>query len=137
MKRCSSAIEDFSHALNDAVSVEEIRELLKPPLAGPVPGGLPTEFPFLSISKTIKKRNKSEETDEEGLDDDGKKKKRKSRKADKDPNAPKRPMSAYLMFQNAVRQEMKEKNPDTPYKELILQVGEAWKQLGDNGQKVR
>ena len=45
-------------------------------------------------------------------------------------------MSAYLMFQNKVRQEMKEKNPDIPYRELVAQVGEAWKQLGENGQKV-
>ena len=137
MKRCSLAVEAYSHAINDSISVEEVRELLKPPTAGPMPVGLPDQFPFLSTAKAIKKRSKSEESEEDGgLDIDGKKKKRKNKKADKDPNAPRRPMSAYLMFQNAIRQEMKEKNPDVSYKELIGQVGEAWKQLGEDGQKV-
>ncbi|CAD6573176.1 MAG: hypothetical protein CYPHOPRED_005083 [Cyphobasidiales sp. Tagirdzhanova-0007] len=136
MKRCSLAVEAYSHAINDSISVEEVRELLKPPTAGPMPVGLPDQFPFLSTAKAIKKRSKSEESEEDGgLDIDGKKKKRKNKKADKDPNAPRRPMSAYLMFQNAIRQEMKEKNPDVSYKELIGQVGEAWKQLGEDGQK--
>jgi hypothetical protein len=54
----------------------------------------------------------------------------------KDPNAPKRPPSAYLLFQNDVRDEMRESMKDVPYKEVIAAIGARWKTLTAEEKKV-
>ncbi len=40
------------------------------------------------------------------------------KKAPRDPNAPKRNTSAYLLYQNAKRDEFKAKNPDMTFGQL-------------------
>ena len=37
------------------------------------------------------------------------------KKSNRDPNAPKRNMSAYLLYQNAMRDEFKARNPDMSF----------------------
>jgi hypothetical protein len=150
MKRCAAAVETFAQATNESTSIEEIRELLKAPTAGGGPSGIPLDFPFLgangnaSSSANNKKRAKSSDSESEtpvvaGVDENGKKRKKTAaeKRKDKDPNAPKRPMSAYLMFQNAVRQQVKDQHPEAPYKDIMTHLSEAWKELGESGQKVR
>ena len=61
-----------------------------------------------------------------GEDGEGKKK-RKSKP--KDPNAPKRPPSSYLLFQNEVRQELKAKHPNIPNNELLAKISKAWNDM--------
>lgn len=56
-------------------------------------------------------------------------------KRERDPNAPKRPASAYILFQNAVRQEMRAANPTADYKELARQIGDRWKSLDEEAKK--
>ncbi|PVF99160.1 hypothetical protein CPB86DRAFT_783959 [Serendipita vermifera] len=63
-----------------------------------------------------------------GEDGDTKKRKRGPKKP-RDPNAPKRPPSAYLIFQNEVRREIKEKNPDMNNNEVLGEVAKLWGQL--------
>lgn len=142
MKKCAQAVENFASAINDANSIEEITELLRAPVSNHSMSGMPLDLPLLSANGKVtgasshKKRSKSDDSDDDdGEDGRGGKKGRKSKKKEKDPNAPKRPASAYLLFQNAVRNQIKERNPDVTYRELIGQVGEAWKELGDEGQK--
>jgi len=53
----------------------------------------------------------SDDSDENKGKDDKGKKKAKGR-AKKDPNAPKRPMNAYMLFANSVRAKVREENPD-------------------------
>jgi structure-specific recognition protein 1 len=60
----------------------------------------------------------------------GSKKKKKS-KSKKDPNAPKRPQSAYFLWFNANREEMKKENPEMGVTDLSKKAGELWKQLED------
>ncbi|KAL1726357.1 hypothetical protein EV714DRAFT_254975 [Schizophyllum commune] len=60
-------------------------------------------------------------------DDDGKRKKRA--KKEKDPNAPKRPATSYILYQNDCRQSMKEKNPGLNNTELLRYISETWKSL--------
>ena len=62
---------------------------------------------------------------EEGGEDVKKKRKTKP----KDPNAPKRPASSYLLFQNDVRQELKAKNPHLPNNELLNLIAKAWGEM--------
>ncbi|CCO30355.1 High mobility group protein 20A AltName: Full=HMG box-containing protein 20A [Rhizoctonia solani AG-1 IB] len=54
----------------------------------------------------------------------------------KDPNAPKRPATSYIMFQNDIRDELRRKHPELPYKELLGKVSEAWGALGEDQKKA-
>jgi len=53
----------------------------------------------------------------------------------KDPNAPKRPPTSYIMFQNDVRDELRQKHPGLPYKELLGKVSEAWQALAEEQKR--
>ena len=55
--------------------------------------------------------------DDDDSDDGGGKK--KAKRAKKDPNAPKRPMNAYMLYANSVRAQVKEDNPDMPVTEVV------------------
>ncbi|CEQ38893.1 SPOSA6832_00359 [Sporobolomyces salmonicolor] len=72
--------------------------------------------------------------DEEG---EGKKRKRgpNKEKKVKDPNAPKRPASAYIEYQNSVRDEYRRKYPDLPYAEVLKKIGLVWQAMSDEQKK--
>lgn len=59
----------------------------------------------------------------------GKKVRQRKEKKSKDPNAPKRPPSAYLLFQNEVREKVKTEHPDMAYRELLGVIAQRWKAL--------
>lgn len=66
----------------------------------------------------------------------GKKPRVKKEKKPKDPNAPKRPPSAYLIFQNDVRDNIRQSNPGMPYKEVLSVIASRWKELDDQQKRV-
>jgi len=49
----------------------------------------------------------------------------------KDPNAPKRAMSAYMMFVLDKRQEIKRQNPNASFGEIGEMVGNKWKAMSE------
>jgi len=61
----------------------------------------------------------------------------KGGKAGKDPNAPKRPLSAYMYYSQAQRNATKEANPEATFGELGKIMGAAWKSMSDDQKKVR
>ncbi|KAF9224414.1 HMG-box [Gyrodon lividus] len=63
------------------------------------------------------------------LTGDDSSKKRKREKKPKDPNAPKAPPSAYILFQNEVRNGVREQHPDVQYKELMGLISKQWNGL--------
>ncbi|CAO3672075.1 unnamed protein product [Rhizopus stolonifer] len=65
--------------------------------------------------------------------DDGE---RKSRRAKKDPAAPKRGLSAYMFFSQDNRAVVKEENPKATFGEIGKLLGEKWKNLTDDEKKV-
>ena len=69
--------------------------------------------------------------------DDAVEGKKKRKVKPKDPNAPKRPASSYLMFQNDVRQELKAKNPHLPNNELLNLIAKAWSEMPKEQKDVR
>lgn len=71
-----------------------------------------------------------------GLEDDDGSGKKKRVKKEKDPNAPKRPMSAYLVFQNENREKFKDENPGITHQALLALAAEKWAALGEAGQKA-
>ncbi|KAJ1584413.1 hypothetical protein NDA12_007126 [Ustilago hordei] len=109
-------------------------------------GGVPTSFDFLSIangshpSVAAPGADTAAAAGTAGADGKAVKKlsklqKRKEKRL-RDPDAPKRPPSAYLLFQNEVRQEIRKKHPGMPYSEVLGKVSEAWKALTDEQRRV-
>ncbi|KAH7400570.1 nucleosome binding protein [Phaeosphaeria sp. MPI-PUGE-AT-0046c] len=52
-------------------------------------------------------------------------------KKKKDPNAPKRGLSAYMFFANEQRDKVREDNPGIKFGEVGKQLGEKWKALSE------
>lgn len=66
------------------------------------------------------------------IGEDGLPRKRKREKRIKDPNAPKGPASAYILFQNDIRAAYKKEHPDMSNKELLRLIGDQWKTLDED-----
>ncbi|CAN6651313.1 non-histone chromosomal protein 6A [Trichomonascus vanleenenianus] len=50
----------------------------------------------------------------------------------KDPNAPKRSLSAYMFFANAQRDSVRSDNPDVTFGQVGKILGERWKALSES-----
>ncbi|KAF2280266.1 uncharacterized protein EI97DRAFT_455174 [Westerdykella ornata] len=57
--------------------------------------------------------------------------KAESGKKKKDPNAPKRGLSAYMFFANEQREKVREENPGIKFGEVGKLLGEKWKSLSE------
>lgn len=68
---------------------------------------------------------------------DGKKRRSTKEKKVKDPNAPKRPASAYLEYQNSCRESFRQQYPDDTYAEVLKKIGQSWQNLSDAEKAVR
>jgi structure-specific recognition protein 1 len=94
-------------------------------------------------SKKKKNRSEQEDSDEEAP----KKKKKKASpsspkrspkkqgKKKKDPNAPKRAMTAYILYGNAVRTKLKAENPDISFGDLTRRIVTDYKALSPEERK--
>ncbi|KAG8747045.1 hypothetical protein FRC10_002461 [Ceratobasidium sp. 414] len=54
----------------------------------------------------------------------------------KDPLAPKRPPSAYILYQNDVRKQMQDKYSELPYSDVLGKISESWQTLEESKKKV-
>jgi len=53
----------------------------------------------------------------------------------KDPNAPKRGRSAYILFSSDKRKEVEGANPGISFTEVTVKLGAMWKSLTEGAQK--
>lgn len=53
----------------------------------------------------------------------------------KDPNAPKRPMTAYMFYANEQREPTKTKHPELSFGEVHKLIGEEWHKLSESEKK--
>ncbi|KAI8882466.1 high mobility group box, partial [Backusella circina FSU 941] len=60
---------------------------------------------------------------------------KKKRRSKKDPNAPKRGLSAYMFFSQDQRATVKAENPDASFGQIGKILGEKWKSMDDNEKK--
>ncbi|KAI8982413.1 high mobility group box domain-containing protein [Mycotypha africana] len=60
---------------------------------------------------------------------------KKKRRAKKDPNAPKRGLSAYMFFSQEKRAEVKAENPEASFGQIGKILGEKWKAMSDEEKK--
>ncbi|NXG54597.1 SSRP1 protein, partial [Hemiprocne comata] len=63
-------------------------------------------------------------------------KKQPESKKGKDPNAPKRPMSAYMLWLNASRERIKSDHPGISITDLSKKAGELWKAMSKEKKEV-
>ena len=56
---------------------------------------------------------------------------KKKQRAKKDPNAPKKPLSAYMLWLQDNRAAIKEEYPGISMTDVSKKAGEKWKKLGD------
>ncbi|KAK4048425.1 Non-histone chromosomal protein 6 [Microbotryomycetes sp. JL201] len=59
----------------------------------------------------------------------------KAARTKKDPNAPKRPLSAYMHFSQQNREQVKSDNPEASFGELGKLLGGKWKEMSDSEKK--
>lgn len=84
----------------------------------------------------VKKRKTQVSDDEDEAEGDGKKKKRKTVKKIQDPNAPKRPASSYIVFQNETRGGLKLKYPGISNTDLVQMISKRWASMTDEEKEV-
>jgi len=60
--------------------------------------------------------------------------KKSGKKGKKDPNAPKKSMTAYMYFSTAKRAGIKDANPDASFGDIARLVSDEWKKLDDSGK---
>mmetsp|Transcript_8785 Transcript_8785/g.13166 ORF Transcript_8785/g.13166 Transcript_8785/m.13166 type:complete len:825 (+) Transcript_8785:209-2683(+) len=93
---------------------------------------------FEEKAEEDKKRYKKEmedytppsDDDDDDSDDGGGKK--KAKRAKKDPNAPKGPMNAYMLYANSVRAQVREENPDLSMTEVSKEISQKYKSLDED-----
>jgi len=56
-------------------------------------------------------------------------------KGKKNPNAPKRPLSAYMFFSQDWRERIKNENPEAGFGEIGKLLGAKWKEMDDEDKK--
>ena len=54
-----------------------------------------------------------------------------SKKKEKDPNAPKKPLSSYMLFAQEERSKVKADHPTMLSKDVAVEMGQRWKLLTD------
>ncbi|OSD01739.1 HMG-box [Trametes coccinea BRFM310] len=107
LRECAMVAEAYGHTLMG----QPFPHL---PVNGQFPMGMGP--PVMPVAQENGKKRKR------GEDAEGKKRAKKP----KDPNAPKRPASSYLLFQNDVRNELKAKHPDMRNNELLSTIAKLW-----------
>jgi len=97
--------------------------------------------PFVKHSEKDRKRYQNEMKDyvpqqnsDSDSDDDGGQQKKKKKKV-KDPNAPKRPISAYFFFAADKRPEIRAKYPGCTVTEVASKIGAKWRDLDDEDKQ--
>lgn len=54
----------------------------------------------------------------------------------KDPNAPKRPASSYILFQNSIRADLKKEHPNIQNAELLGLIAKQWQEMPEEDKNV-
>ena len=66
----------------------------------------------------------------------GKVEKKKAAKKEKDPNAPKRPLSGYMIFTGDKRKEIMAAHPEFKASDVAKECGRLWSDMNDSQKKV-
>ncbi len=59
----------------------------------------------------------------------------RANKAQKDPNAPKRPLSTFFLFSQDERPKIKKDNPSLSVADIAKLIGERWRSIGEDKKR--
>ena len=60
----------------------------------------------------------------------------RGRKRERDPDAPKQPKTAYILFLQEVQSDVRAAHPDTPPRAIIPMIASMWQNLNDTAKQV-
>lgn len=128
MRDAARVAEEFS---NWFARVNDIKNIPPPPSSsfGSAPSP-PSDAPVGN------KKRKAGKESSPTLDENGKKKRVVKEKKARDKDAPKRPASAYLLFQNEVRKDVKSEHPNMNNLELLHEVSRLWSTVSEKEKEV-
>jgi hypothetical protein len=129
MRQCVNVIEDYARV--SPSSVGQSREVMAQAQANMNQFELSID-PALSGSHNHAEQES--EADPTKAKDDKVKVKRV--KKPKDPNAPTKPPSAYIIYQNNIRKKLKDEQPNLTYPEVLQEVSRKWKEISPEEKKV-
>ncbi|KAF9551559.1 hypothetical protein CPC08DRAFT_715034 [Agrocybe pediades] len=113
MRNCAQIAETFAKIVKDTSYSPEAAEM---------------------INGALEDHSKGKRKAAIAADEDGTKKRKRATKV-KDPNAPKRPPSSYILFQNDIRADLKSKFPDISNAELLGMISEQWKAMPEEDKE--
>ena len=90
-----------------------------------------------SVSSSISSSASSSAANEKGGKGKGKDANEKGTKRKRDPNAPKKPMTSYMLYMQAIRPTVVTNHPNLKFGEVSKKISEDWKQLTEDQKKVR
>ncbi|KAI0637644.1 high mobility group box domain-containing protein [Trametes polyzona] len=113
LRDCATLADGFAYAISHGSL---------PPTFQPMPpnGQFPMHMVPMQVGQEDGKKRKARGDEGEG---------KKRAKKPKDPNAPKRPASSYILFQNDVRSELRKKNPEMRNNELLSHIAKLWSEM--------
>ncbi len=120
MRECAAIADAFVHTLNFGANPQPF-----PPLGAN--GQFPMTMGPMPVAHDDGKKRKARGDDNEV---------KKRAKKIKDPNAPKRPASSYILFQNDVRSELRKKNPEMRNNELLSHIAKLWAEMPQEQKEV-
>jgi len=139
MRKCAEISDQYAHVLHSLgpATLQVIQPM--PPMGSPFAAGPPMgvnpqlnmkqmmppppQLPVVPTQPNGVSKRKSDHTQE------GEVIKRRRVKKPRDSDAPKRPPSSYLLFQNEVRQAMKKANPSMANHEILTSISQRWAQM--------
>jgi hypothetical protein len=146
MRKCAEISDQYAHVLHGLgpATLQVIQPM--PPMGSPFAAGPPMgvnpqlnmkqmmppppQLPVVPVQPNGVGKRKADHTQE------GEGTKRKRVKKPRDPDAPKRPPSSYLLFQNEVRQAMKKANPTMANHEILTSISQRWAEMSPEEKEV-
>ena len=146
MRKCAEISDQYAHVLHGLgpATLQVIQPM--PPMGSPFAAGPPMgaapqlnvkqmmpppQLPVVPVQPNGVGKRKADHGQE------GEVTKRKRVKRPRDPDAPKRPPSSYLLFQNEVRQAMKRANPAMANHEILTNISQRWAGMSPEEKEVR
>ena len=145
MRKCAEISDQYAHVLHGLgpATLQVIQPM--PPMGSPFAAGPPMGAnPQLNMKQMMpppqlpvvpaQPNGVGKRKADHGQEGEGTKRKRV--KKPRDPDAPKRPPSSYLLFQNEVRQAMKKANPAMANHEILTNISQRWAGMSPEEKEV-
>jgi hypothetical protein len=58
------------------------------------------------------------------------------KKRKRDPDAPKAPLSSYMLFCRDMREELKSEKPELDAKQMVSELGKRWREISQDEREV-